>query len=52
MRGYDAFTLQDLVLLVKRWAKHRGICHAAKGHLPPYAWSILCLHFLQVLALP
>eukprot|EP00403_Amphidinium_massartii_P023224 CAMPEP_0178400080 /NCGR_PEP_ID=MMETSP0689_2-20121128/15606_1 /TAXON_ID=160604 /ORGANISM="Amphidinium massartii, Strain CS-259" /LENGTH=570 /DNA_ID=CAMNT_0020020867 /DNA_START=150 /DNA_END=1862 /DNA_ORIENTATION=+ len=38
---------KDLILLVKRWAKHRGICHQAKGHLPPYAWSILCIHFLQ-----
>mmetsp|Transcript_10422 Transcript_10422/g.18751 ORF Transcript_10422/g.18751 Transcript_10422/m.18751 type:complete len:571 (+) Transcript_10422:131-1843(+) len=38
---------KDLMLLVKRWAKHRGICHAAKGHLPPYAWSVLCIHFLQ-----
>lgn len=37
-----------LILLVKRWAKNRGICHAAKGFLMPYAWTLLCIHFLQV----
>jgi len=39
---------QSLILLVKRWAKDRGICHASKGHLPPYAWSLLAIYFLQV----
>lgn len=38
---------RELILLVKRWAKDRGICHAAKGHLSPYAWTILCIFFLQ-----
>merc|ERR1719473_328177 len=38
---------RELILLVKRWAKDRGICHAAKGHLSPYAWSLLCFFFLQ-----
>jgi len=37
-----------LMLFVRRWAKDRGICHAAKGHLPPYAWSLLVIYFLQV----
>mmetsp|Transcript_21899 Transcript_21899/g.37480 ORF Transcript_21899/g.37480 Transcript_21899/m.37480 type:complete len:586 (+) Transcript_21899:133-1890(+) len=37
-----------LILLAKRWAKDRGICHAPKGHLPPYAWSLLAIYFLQV----
>lgn len=37
-----------LVLIVRRWAKDRGICHAAKGNLPPYAWSLLAIYFLQV----
>lgn len=37
-----------LILLVKRWAKDRGICHAAKGHLMPYAYTLLCIYFLQV----
>merc|ERR1719203_1642982 len=37
-----------LILIVKRWAKDRGICHAAKGHLPPYAWTLLVIYFLQV----
>jgi len=37
-----------LILLVKRWCKDRGICHAPKGHLPPYAWNLLVIFFLQV----
>jgi len=36
-----------LILLVKRWAKDRGVCHAAKGHLSPYPWSLLVIYFLQ-----
>jgi len=39
---------RGLILLVRRWAKDRGICHAAKGHLPPYAWTLLVIYFLQV----
>jgi len=39
---------KSLILLVKRWAKDRGICHAAKGHLSPYLWTLLVMYFLQV----
>lgn len=39
---------QALILLVRRWAKDRGICHAAKGNLSPYAWTLLAVYFLQV----
>jgi len=39
---------KELVLLVRRWAKDRGVSHAAKGHLSPYAWSLLAIYFLQV----
>jgi len=38
---------KSLILLVKRWAKDRGVCHASKGHLPPYAWSLLAIYFMQ-----
>jgi hypothetical protein len=38
---------RELILLVKRWAKDRGICHAAKGHLSPYSWALLCIFFMQ-----
>mmetsp|Transcript_26912 Transcript_26912/g.48907 ORF Transcript_26912/g.48907 Transcript_26912/m.48907 type:complete len:519 (+) Transcript_26912:83-1639(+) len=38
---------KSLILMVRRWAKYRGICHAAKGHLSPYAWSLLVIRFLQ-----
>jgi len=39
---------KELILIVKRWAKDRGICHAAKGHLSPYLWGLLTIYFLQV----
>merc|ERR1719149_590497 len=39
---------KGLIVLVKRWAKDRGICHEAKGHLSPYLWSLLVFYFLQV----
>lgn len=37
----------ELALLVKRWAKDRGIAYASQGHLPPYVWHILTIFFLQ-----
>jgi len=39
---------KELILLVRRWAKDRGVCFAAKGHLSPYLWTILTIYFLQV----
>jgi len=38
---------KDLILLVRRWAKDRGICHSAKGHLSPYVWTLLAVYYLQ-----
>lgn len=38
---------KELILLVRRWAKDRGLCHAAKGHLPPYVWTLLTVFYLQ-----
>lgn len=38
---------KGLILLVRRWAKDRGICHSAKGHLSPYIWGLLGIFFLQ-----
>mmetsp|Transcript_115062 Transcript_115062/g.305931 ORF Transcript_115062/g.305931 Transcript_115062/m.305931 type:complete len:538 (-) Transcript_115062:232-1845(-) len=40
---------KELILLVRRWAKDRGLSHAAKGHLSPYAWTLLVIYFCQVL---
>lgn len=37
-----------LILLVRRWARDRGLSHAAKGHLSPYTWTLLVIYFLQV----
>jgi len=39
---------KDLILMVKRWAKDRGVCHAAKGHFSPYEWTLLAMYFMQV----
>lgn len=39
---------KSLILLVRRWAKDRGLSHAAKGHLSPYTWTLLAVYFLQV----
>jgi len=39
---------RDLALLVQYWARNRGIIYASGGHLPPYAWNVLTVFFLQV----
>jgi len=39
---------RDLILLVRRWAKDRGLSHAARGHFSPYVWTLLTVYFLQV----
>lgn len=39
---------KSLILLVRRWAKDRGLSHAAKGHLSPYCWTLLTIFYLQV----
>jgi DNA polymerase sigma len=46
--GQFDLRFKSLILLVRRWARDRGVCHAAKGNLPPYAWSLLSIYFLQV----
>jgi len=37
----------DVILLLRRWARDRGIAHAARGHLSPYGWTLLAAYFLQ-----
>jgi len=39
---------RELFFLVKRWARDRGVSQVAKGHLSPYAWSLLVAYFMQV----
>jgi len=46
--GWIDARAKSLLLLVKRWAKDRAVCHASKGHLSPYLWSLLTVFFLQV----
>mmetsp|Transcript_49974 Transcript_49974/g.108657 ORF Transcript_49974/g.108657 Transcript_49974/m.108657 type:complete len:504 (-) Transcript_49974:23-1534(-) len=45
-QGLDSRT-EGLILLVRRWARDRGIAHAARGHLTTYAWNLLVVFFLQ-----
>jgi hypothetical protein len=39
---------KQLILLVRRWARDRGVAHVSKGHLSPYAWTLLTVYFLQL----
>lgn len=39
---------EALTMVVKCWAKDRGISHAPSGHLQPLAWTLLVVFFLQV----
>jgi DNA polymerase sigma len=39
-------TLRQLLLLIKRFAKSRGIADASSGYLSSYAWVLLGLHAL------
>lgn len=38
----------NLILLVRRWAKDRGLSHASRGHFSPYIWTLITVYFLQV----
>lgn len=38
---------KHLVLLVRRWARDRGIANVSQGYLPPLAWIVLAVFFLQ-----
>mmetsp|Transcript_47774 Transcript_47774/g.104018 ORF Transcript_47774/g.104018 Transcript_47774/m.104018 type:complete len:546 (+) Transcript_47774:84-1721(+) len=40
--------VEPLCLLVRRWARDRGIQHVNQGHLQAYAWNLLTVFFLQV----
>mmetsp|Transcript_88054 Transcript_88054/g.247519 ORF Transcript_88054/g.247519 Transcript_88054/m.247519 type:complete len:575 (+) Transcript_88054:98-1822(+) len=37
----------ELVSLVRRWARDRGVSNPTKGHLSAYAWSLLAMYFMQ-----
>lgn len=37
-----------LVLLVRRWARDRGLSQVAAGFISPYAWTLVAIYFLQV----
>jgi hypothetical protein len=39
--------VRPLILVVKHWAKCRGVCDARNSTLSSYGWSLLVIHFLQ-----
>lgn len=39
---------RDLMLLVKEWARNRGIAHKGSSQLSPYGWMLLTIYYLQV----
>eukprot|EP00931_Biecheleriopsis_adriatica_P024960 TRINITY_DN15442_c0_g1_i1.p1 TRINITY_DN15442_c0_g1~~TRINITY_DN15442_c0_g1_i1.p1 ORF type:complete len:538 (+),score=101.50 TRINITY_DN15442_c0_g1_i1:209-1822(+) len=40
--------VRELVLSVKTWAKHEGVCGAPLGHLSSYSLTLMAIYFLQV----
>eukprot|EP00928_Gymnodinium_smaydae_P089818 TRINITY_DN7371_c0_g1_i4.p1 TRINITY_DN7371_c0_g1~~TRINITY_DN7371_c0_g1_i4.p1 ORF type:complete len:484 (-),score=47.33 TRINITY_DN7371_c0_g1_i4:427-1878(-) len=40
--------VKDLALVIKLWAKASGVCDAAHSNLSSYAFTLLCIYFLQV----
>lgn len=46
--GKQSLQARDAILLVRRWAKDRGLSHAAKGHFSPYCWTLLAINALQM----
>ncbi|XP_078447773.1 nucleotidyltransferase family protein [Wolffia australiana] len=40
--------LRQLVLIVKHWAKTRGVNDTYRGTLSSYAYVLMCIHFLQM----
>lgn len=44
--------IRPLVLIVKKWASHRGINDASRGTLSSYSLVLMVLHYLQTLPEP
>mmetsp|Transcript_72310 Transcript_72310/g.172688 ORF Transcript_72310/g.172688 Transcript_72310/m.172688 type:complete len:580 (+) Transcript_72310:101-1840(+) len=40
--------VKELVILVKLWAKDRGVCGASRSHLSSYALTLMAIYFMQV----
>lgn len=45
-------SVSELGVAVKLWAKERGLCGAASGHLSSYALVLMVIYFLQVACTP
>ncbi|CEG35558.1 S-M checkpoint control protein CID1 and related nucleotidyltransferases [Plasmopara halstedii] len=50
LRAYAAFDerARNLGLVVKHWAKQRGISDASSGFLSSYSYVLLCIYYLQI----
>ena len=40
--------VRKLIVLVKTWAKRKGIGSSSSGHLSSYSWSLMVVFFLQI----
>jgi len=40
--------VRPLVLMVKEWAKARGVCGAGEANLSSYSWTIMTIYFMQI----
>ncbi|CAA7401791.1 unnamed protein product [Spirodela intermedia] len=50
LRNYSQIDhrLRQLVIIVKHWAKSRGVNDTYQGTLSSYAYVLMCIHFLQL----
>ena len=46
------YCVRPLVLVVKKWAKQRGVCDTRNSTLSSYSWTLLVIHFLQICSPP
>ena len=54
LRIYTEFDprTKEMILLVKEWAKRRNIASTAEKTLSSYAWTLLCVFYLQTTSPP
>lgn len=50
LRSYSKLDpiVRDLVVVIKLWAKHEGVCGAAVKYLSSYSLTLMVIYFLQV----
>uniref|UniRef100_A0A8C4X6B2 polynucleotide adenylyltransferase n=1 Tax=Erpetoichthys calabaricus TaxID=27687 RepID=A0A8C4X6B2_ERPCA len=50
--AYVEKRVRPIILVVKKWARHRGINDASRGTLSSYSLVLMVLHYLQTLSKP